>query len=295
MLNYSKQNEFLKDKFKSGSLAHAYLFSGKDVESINLFANAFVKLINCQSYKSDGRQFCKTDEKTNVCQNCQLIKRESFPDLLVVKSENSKSSIKESEDKGVIDIGQIRVVNSFLGLKPYYGSFKAVLVENAERMNTEAQSCLLKTLEEPKGKTLIILISSNPEVLLPTIASRCQTIKFPSSAKSDFSDDEIVLARQFARLQEACLAEKFSYAKNTQMENGNFEKILSVARKYFRNILLTKIGASENKSNFNGIKIENFSVLKIKKILNIIEDISRKSLVYNINPKLSLEMLLLEL
>lgn len=288
MLKHQKQWEFLKNKIESNRLAHAYLFSGKDIEAINFFAKNFVKFINCLT--SDVKQGA-----CDKCHNCLLIEKEAFPDLLVVKSENSKSSIKNDEDKGEIDIGQIRDVNKFLGMKPYYGSFKAVLVENAERLNTEAQSCLLKTLEEPKGKTLIILVAANPEVLLPTIRSRCQAVRFSSATQGEFSVDEIGIAREFARVSSLCLAEKFTYAKNMRLDNGNFEKILNATRKYFRNILLEKTGAATTKNNFNGAKTDNFSVLKIKKILDIIEDISHKSLMYNINPRLSLEILLMEI
>lgn len=292
---YQKRWEFLKNKFESGQLSHAYLFSGQNAEQIKLLAKEFVKLINCQSYNSDGRQICKTDEKTEVCQNCRMIEKENFPDLLVVKSENSKSSLKDELDKGGIDILQIREINNFLSFKPYYDSFKAVLVENAERMNTRAQSCLLKTLEEPKGKTLIILVSRNPEILLPTIISRCQTVKFFSSAQAEFSEDENKILQNFLGVANLSLAEKFSYAKTARLDNGNFEKILTVARKYFRNTLLAKTGVIENKNGFDDERAGNLTILKIKKILNFIEDISQKSLTYNINPKLSLEILLMEL
>lgn len=288
MLNYPKQNKFLRDKFESNKLAHAYLLSGQDVNFVKAFAKEFTKLVNCLN--PDVKQ-----NPCNGCYSCAAIEKESFPDLLVVKSENSKSSLRDEIDKGEIDILQIREINDFLSFKPYYGSFKAVLVENAERMNLEAQSCFLKTLEEPKGRTLIILISRSPEILLPTILSRCQTIKFFSSAQTEFSEDENKILQNFLGVANLSLAEKFSYAKTARLDNGNFEKIFTVARKYFRNTLLAKTGVIENRNGFNDERAGNLTVLKIKKILNFIEDVSRKSLTYNTNPKLSLEILLMEI
>src|SRR5439155_12638026 len=112
------------------------------------------------------------------CQNCLAIEKGSYPDLLFIKSSNSQSSIKDEVDKMEIDVAQVREAQNFLSYKSYYGGFKAVIVDDADRMNQEAQSCFLKTLEEPKGKTIIILNSSKPQILLQTITSRSQEIKF---------------------------------------------------------------------------------------------------------------------
>ena len=153
-MQYPKQWEFLKNKFEAGptagGLAHAYLFSGQDEAGVKSFVQEFVALV------------CGL--KKGVTQ---------YIDLLVVKSENSDSSLKNEKDMMEIDIDQIRAVQQFLSYKSYYGGYKIVIIENAQRMNAQAQNCFLKSLEEPKGKTLIILQSANPEFLLPTIFSRC--------------------------------------------------------------------------------------------------------------------------
>src|SRR3989344_1386575 len=177
---HQKQGEFLRGKFENGNLGHAYLFAGSEGIGKKEFTTKFVKLVNC--LKPDVKQFC------GECQNCVLIEKGSFPDLLVVASQNSTSSQKDGEDKMEIDVAQIRDAQNFLSYKAYYGNYKVVIVEHAERMNVEAQNCFLKTLEEPRGKTLIILISPKPDMLLPTISSRCQMLKFFGSkdyAKED--------------------------------------------------------------------------------------------------------------
>ncbi|OGN10223.1 MAG: hypothetical protein A3J46_05980 [Candidatus Yanofskybacteria bacterium RIFCSPHIGHO2_02_FULL_41_11] len=75
-------------------------------------------------------------------------------------------------------IENIRDLKSFLYVKPYYGPYKLALIDEAEKMTAEASNALLKILEEPSSSTVIILVSSKPKLLLPTIWSRCQEIKF---------------------------------------------------------------------------------------------------------------------
>ncbi|OGZ65885.1 MAG: hypothetical protein A3C50_00785 [Candidatus Staskawiczbacteria bacterium RIFCSPHIGHO2_02_FULL_43_16] len=236
-----KQWDFLKGKFEAGQLGHAYIFSGQDVESLKKFANNFATFINCK-----------------------------FPDVFIVKSENSKSSLKDGEDKQEIDVALIRETQHFLSYKSYYGGYKTVIIENAERMNLEAQNCFLKNLEEPKGDTLIILLSSKPEMLLSTIFSRCQQIKFFSpvvrTALLPGSDQELL------QVIEGDLAQKFKYAKNANLEGGGFENILYALQNYGRK-----------------------DIGKYWKVLKLALDLERQVMTYNLNKKLALEIILLEL
>ena len=101
-----------------------------------------------------------------------------FSELVGCKFPDLKIVYEKKVNKTEIDISQIREVQNFLSYKSYNGGFKIVIVDGAQLMNTEAQNCLLKTLEEPKGDTILFLVTSKPDVLLPTIFSRCQTMKF---------------------------------------------------------------------------------------------------------------------
>lgn len=292
METHQKQWEFLKNKFEAGQFSHAYLFAGQNKIGKKDFAKEFIKLINCLYYKSqsfENRSIKKTP--CGQCQNCNLIEKESFPDLLMVTSINSESSIKNERDSMEIDVAQIRQVNSFLSYKSYYGGYKAVIIENAERMNQEAQNCFLKTLEEPKGKTVIILVSSKPEMLLPTIFSRCQVIKFFSFEKHQESKEQEEALKSLLPIITAELAAKFQYAKKVNLEGDNFNVILEVLQRYFRNVMLMKIGAIKENPQFTS----NYPILKIKKIIKLIENIRYQMLTTNANPKLALEILLLEL
>jgi DNA polymerase-3 subunit delta' len=291
LIGHKKQWEFLRKKFESDQLSHAYLFSGTDGIGKEKFAIELIKLLNCKG----------SDKPCGKCANCQTIEKNNFPDLLIVRSVNSTSSIKNKKDSQEIDVGQIREAQNFLSYKSYYGSFKSVIVEDAERMNVEAQSCFLKTLEEPKGKTLIILISSTPDMLLPTITSRCQAIKFtrpkdlPENSEKVNKNQEIL--KDLMAVINLDLSDKFKYVKSLDFEEQDVREIIEVMQRYLRSLLLAETGIDSLKepayAKGSGVA-KKYSVQKIKDILNLIEDISNRLLFTNASPKLALEILLME-
>ena len=256
IVGHKKQREFLEKKHKLNQLSHAYLFTGAEGIGKKTLALEFAELIGCR-----------------------------FPDLLVIKSINSESSIKNKKDSLEIDIGQVRDALNFLSYKSYNGGFKVVIVDDAERMNVEAQNCFLKTLEEPKGNTLIILVSSKPDMLLPTIFSRCQTLKFfrpkdlPKNVERQEKEEEIL--KELIPIINSNLADKFKYVKSIDFEEQDLREILEVMQRYFRKLLMAEIEAGK-------------PVGKIKNIINLIEDLNSKFLFTNANPKLALEILLME-
>ncbi|MDO8486612.1 MAG: DNA polymerase III subunit delta' [Candidatus Staskawiczbacteria bacterium] len=264
IIGHQKQCNFLKKIFESNQLAHAYLFSGAEQLGKKVLAKEFVKLINCVSDQSNKKP-------CGVCKNCKDIEKESYLDLLFVKP---------ADDKKEIEVSQIREVLNFLSYKSYYGSFKAVIIDKAETMNSEAQSCLLKTLEEPKGKTILILISEHPEMLFGTILSRCQAIKFycvnqkeienhlvkigakekiakylssfcqgrPGRAINLFLNPEELEKEQksleeLVKVVNSGLAEKFQYAKKINTEKNNLNQIFQILQRYLRHLLFIKTGA----------------------------------------------------
>ena len=239
MIEYSKQFQFLKHKFDSGNLAHAYILAGGDHTAKKAFANNLIEHINCK-----------------------------FPDVITIASAASESSVKNEKDMMEIDIGQIRQLQHFLSYKSYYGGHKAVIVENADRMNTEAQNCLLKNLEEPKGDTLILLLTNTAEMLLPTISSRCQVVKFTASTQKSAE-----INAELRGILEGDLAEKFKYAKAVNLEGDNFQNILQGLQRYFRNL----------------------DVIKYARVLKFILDLERQDQISNLNKKLALKLLLLEI
>ncbi len=281
LIGHKKQWEFLKNKFESNQLSHAYLFTGQDGIGKKVFAIEFAKYINCNGQ----------EKPCGKCINCQMIEKNSYPECMFLSATDKDEKFG---DGGEIKISKIREAQNFLSYKSYYGSFKIVIIDDAEKMNQEAQSCFLKTLEEPKGKTLIILISSKPDMLLPTIFSRCQTIKFskpkdlPKNKEKSEKEQEIL--NVLLPIINSDFAEKFKYVKSIDFDKQKASEILGVLQKYFRNLLLAEVGFDEGTVKAT----KKYSISKIKNIINLIEDINNKLLFTTANPKLALEILLME-
>ena len=100
----------------------------------------------------------------NKCKSCKLLIANSHPDLLKIDLEEKATQIK---------IDQIRESSDFISKTSQQGGYKIVIISSADKMNKNAANALLKNLEEPAGKTLIVLVSNNPHYILPTIRSRC--------------------------------------------------------------------------------------------------------------------------
>lgn len=270
MIEHKKQWQFLKKSFETGQLSHAYLFSGPSNLGKKSFAENFIKFIGCK-----------------------------FPDIKIVSEENKKD--EKFGDGGEIKISQIRDVQNFLSYKSYNGSFKAVIINEAEKMNLEAQSCFLKTLEEPKGNTVIILVSSRSEMLLPTIFSRCQQVKFfgNSVLSQEQAKQENKILEEILKVLRGDLFVKFKYVKSLDLEKQSIKTILEVIQKYFRHLLLLKTGIDkiESQKQFEETPefFQKYSVIKLKHNLKLMENINEKIVFSNVNQKLALEILLIEL
>ena len=112
---------------------------------------------------------CEARERApcGQCATCQLLKVDSHPDLHVVGLEEKAQQIK---------IEQVRELSEALSLKSYRGGYKVGIIENAELLNTYSANAFLKTLEEPAGDTLLILVAKPSHRLPATIASRCTRV-----------------------------------------------------------------------------------------------------------------------
>ncbi|MFI5205821.1 MAG: hypothetical protein ACHQVK_02680, partial [Candidatus Paceibacterales bacterium] len=171
---------------------------------------------------------------------------------------------------------------------------KTVIIENAERMNTEAQSCFLKTLEEPKGNTLILLLCQKPALLLPTIFSRCQTIIFSSGQTYQETPEREKMLQELLKIVGAELAVKFQFTKKVNLEGETPVVMLEVLQRYFRNTMLVKLGIIQPENNVPEY-IHALPIAKIKKMIELLSQMHKKITTTNANPKLALEILLMEM
>jgi DNA polymerase-3 subunit delta' len=156
ILGHGRQKEILSRALTNGRLAHAYLFSGPDGIGKRLMALALARAIVCHEQRGCGN-----------CLACRKIDHQNHPDLHILEPDGSS-----------IKIEQIRSLQRDLNLKPLESPRKICLIEQADVMTVGAANALLKTLEEPRGDTLLILLTAQPNRLLETIRSRCQPLPF---------------------------------------------------------------------------------------------------------------------
>ncbi len=148
----------LSRSVREGCTAHAYLFAGIEGIGKARIALAFAAMLNCPS---------PSDDESHTCPVCRRVLVGAHPDVLV-----------EKPDKGRIRIDRIRELQQFFAYAPIEGRCRVALIDDAHLMNPAAQNALLKTLEEPPPLRVILLVSSNASVLLPTVLSRCRRIRF---------------------------------------------------------------------------------------------------------------------
>ena len=155
------QREVLRRAAAENVVSHAYLFSGPDGIGKRLVALEFAGILNCTS---SGKM-----PSGCACGSCRKVEKGIHPDVVTVEFAGVKN----------IKVDQVREeIEEKLYLKPFEGRFKVVIVDEAEKLNNSAQNAFLKTLEEPPPASIIILVTSRPGVLLPTIRSRCQPLNF---------------------------------------------------------------------------------------------------------------------
>ncbi len=155
IVGHEKIKEHLQKAIESHRVSHAYILSGEAGMGRKTLAKAFAMTLLCE--KSD-REPCMQ------CHSCKQILSGNHPDVIWVTHEKPASI-------GVEDVR--RQINDTILIRPYNGSYKIYMVDEAEKMTAQAQNALLKTIEEPPAYAVIILMTTNQEAFLPTIRSRC--------------------------------------------------------------------------------------------------------------------------
>ncbi|MCY1277868.1 DNA polymerase III subunit delta' [compost metagenome] len=149
--------------------AHAYLLHGPAGIGKRALADRLVAFLLCQQVQGDAA--------CGRCKSCQLLAAGTHPDYWLLEPEEPEKPIR---------VDQVRELVDFVAQTAQLGGRKLVLLEPAEAMNINAANALLKSLEEPSGDTVLLLLSHQPSRLLPTIKSRCvqQACPQPDAAQS---------------------------------------------------------------------------------------------------------------
>ncbi len=159
--------EALLRALRGGRLHHAYLFAGPDGVGKGLTAWATAQALLCTQPREDG-DACAT------CAACLRVAERQHPDLHVVERQEKSSGGLDR----AIKIDQVRELQRALSFKSFEGARRVVLILEPETMNPSTANALLKTLEEPGAGTHFVLVCASPQLLLPTILSRCQRVQF---------------------------------------------------------------------------------------------------------------------
>jgi DNA polymerase-3 subunit delta' len=159
--------EFLRYTFLNQKIASVYLFYGQEGIGKKLIAHNLAKAINC--FKRDNFDSC--DE----CSSCKKIDRGNHSDIFYILPNSL----------GSIGIDEIRLLKERVYLKTYEAKKKIFIIDDAEKLTLQAANACLKVLEEPVVDSLIILITSKPKLILPTILSRCYKIGFSPLDKKE--------------------------------------------------------------------------------------------------------------
>ncbi|MDD4074249.1 MAG: hypothetical protein PHU17_01850 [Candidatus Pacebacteria bacterium] len=288
IIGNNKKRELLYQLINNKNIPHALLFSGPEMIGKKMIALDFVDKIF-------------GDNKYN-------------PDINII-----------SPIDGNIEIDEIRKAKQKLSLKSYYGKLKVLIIDDSHLMKKDAQNAFLKMLEEPKGDTLIIFITAYPQMILKTIKSRMQEMKFSLIGKKEIEDHlmslgaskekafEIALissgqigkAINFLESQEKIdlfnnsmddmvnllnskMKKRFEYAEKFKDDKDKINSTIDIWERFLRRELLIKI------FNYKGGRL-NYSIQKIKNIIDELEKMKYMIENSNASKKLLLENLLIKL
>ena len=162
--------EHLQNAISMNKVSHAYIFNGPDKSGKMLLANSFAMALQCEQ---QGTEACM------ACHSCKQALSGNQPDIIYLHHEKPNT----------ISVDDIRSqVNHDIAIKPYASPYKIYIINEAEKMNLQAQNALLKTIEEPPAYAVILLLTSNAENFLPTIRSRCITLNLKTVPDGDIRD-----------------------------------------------------------------------------------------------------------
>jgi DNA polymerase-3 subunit delta' len=180
--------QLLQRSLARGRLGHAYLFSGDQLEELELLARTLAKTLNCQNpVKISGAATDCCDE----CPSCRKIENGIHADIHWARPE-SKSRI--------ITVDQTRELMREVQLKPTEATYKVAVISGADRLNPQAANAFLKTLEEPPANSVLIMLSTEPSRILETILSRCLRLNFFSAGHRGLDPAETQWLEKFGSL-----------------------------------------------------------------------------------------------
>jgi DNA polymerase-3 subunit delta' len=201
--------ELLTAAVGRGTLPPSLIFAGPEGVGKKMAAMALAQLVNCQALPQSGvaETSAQPDmfgmiaepvarhspsvgspaggasatlefDACGVCASCTRIARGVHADVLTIAPGET----------GAIKVDQVRDAIERAGYRPFEGRRRVVIIDEADRILAEAQNALLKTLEEPPSASMFVLVTSRPDLLLPTVQSRCQKLRFGRLEAGEIAD-----------------------------------------------------------------------------------------------------------
>ena len=208
VIGQSRAVSLLQRSLEMDSLAHAYLFVGPAHVGKMKLALSLAQALNCEA----GEPPC------GECVACQKIASIKHADVQIIGLSHDED-LAEARPRVEISIDQIRQLQHSASLPPFEGRYRVFIIDGAELLSTEAANCLLKTLEEPVGKVVLIVLTTNERLLPVTVISRCQRVELLPLAITEIEAAlnkswgiEPQRAQLLARLSHGCLGWAISAA-----------------------------------------------------------------------------------
>lgn len=266
--NQTLASRILKGILKTGRIANTYLFIGPDGAGKKFAALQFAKSLNCEN---------------GGCEDCPLcfkIGEFSHPDVQLIEPEIKKDS--QDEKKDTISIEQMRNMQRDAYLKPFTAKYKIYIIAEAGKMKEEASNSMLKIIEEPPQSAIFILTTSSPQDILPTIISRCQTVRFTQKSEIIKKSDEVG-EKILPLIGMNEIPDIFKEIKNIAGNKEEATEIVDFLALWYRDILFLKEKGEKSMP-------EDLLVYILEDVLR-----ARHLLARNVSPRLTLETLFLKL
>ena len=276
ILGQDRPKKTLLKALQSGRISNSYLFYGQESVGKKLTAIEVCKSLNCQTLSPI--------DSCDNCPSCIKIEKRIHPDLFVLEPKKSSPSAREA----VLKIDDVRELQKKLLYLPYEGKTKVAIINNAECMNPQAANSFLKTLEEPPTKTLIILVVSNPHLLLPTVVSRCQGIRFyplPNKAIKKIIAQHLETKTGESQPEEVELRSRRSMGQVSQALNEDLLEISQDREELIR--LISVVSFKRMDQVFLWTKTKAKQTERIQLILDELTRILRDATLIKIAPKSS--------
>ena len=206
------------------SLPPSLILAGPSGVGKKRAAVAVAQALNCLSPRS-GKDF----DSCGTCPACTRIARGVHPDVLIV----------EPGDSGSIKVDQVRDVVDRANYRPFDGKRRVVIIDDADALVPSAQNALLKTLEEPPSSSVFMLVTSRPDLLLPTVVSRCPRLRFRALDDADVVAVLKSLGKSETEARAAAVSADGSISRALDASTGELVEARDVARRVLKQAAAT--------------------------------------------------------